>query len=152
MSLLINSMNIYCLFFVSIITSIENRKFFNMEAPGVADAMGFPYDHKSLLHFDAFKYSTGFDPTIKSKIPGVQLGNKIALTVQDISMINTLYTECKSESFKLKCRRYSNFEFCSFCQVQTSLVVIEQCRCSSLSLYSVQKRLCPGYSLSYLLV
>jgi len=76
--------------------SPENRKFFNMEAPGVADAMGFPYDHKSLLHFDAFKYSTGFDPTIKSKIPGVQLGNKIALTVQDISMINTLYTECKN--------------------------------------------------------
>lgn len=68
-----------------------------MEAPGVADAMGFPYEHKSLLHFDAFKYASGSNPTIKSKITGVQLGNDIALTVQDLSMINTLYTECKSK-------------------------------------------------------
>ena len=59
--------------------------------------MGFPYEHKSLMHFDGYKYATGSNPTIVSKIPGILLGNNQALTVQDITMINKLYAKCQSK-------------------------------------------------------
>lgn len=57
--------------------------------------MGFPYESKSLMHFDGMRYATGSNPTIVSKIPGLLLGNQVALTVQDIAMINKLYAQCK---------------------------------------------------------
>ncbi|XP_067945150.1 zinc metalloproteinase nas-14-like [Watersipora subatra] len=74
----------------------QNRKFFDKSPANVADSLGFPYEHKSLMHFDGFKFATGSKPTIVSKVPGVLLGNKIALTVQDVTMINTLYAQCKN--------------------------------------------------------
>ena len=73
----------------------ENRKFFDIVSPADMDTQGFPYQHKSLMHFDSFKYSVNNQPTLKSKNPALTLGNKQALTRQDIQMINTLYTQCK---------------------------------------------------------
>ena len=76
---------------------IENRKFFNVDPPNKADSMGFPYEHKSLMHFSGFEYASGSNPTIVSKVPGMLLGNNKALTVQDVTMINQLYAQCKSK-------------------------------------------------------
>ncbi|XP_074600489.1 uncharacterized protein LOC141854624 [Brevipalpus obovatus] len=55
------------------------------------DALGEPYDYKSVLHYGSTAFTNGNGPTIEPKESGAQIGQRVGFSDIDLNKINKLY-------------------------------------------------------------
>ncbi|XP_046387236.1 zinc metalloproteinase nas-13-like isoform X2 [Ischnura elegans] len=74
---------------------------FEKASADTTDALGVPYDYRSVMHYSPYAFSVNKDPTIIPKVPNVDIGQRIGLSRKDVQKIYRMY-KCEQYEKNIK--------------------------------------------------
>lgn len=96
--------------------NIKSGKSHNFNKQSKVNSLGSPYDYSSIMHYGRRAFSKNGKDTIKTIDPAMQnvIGNRVALSAEDIAQMNELYTCDKTcpSGYSMTYKWYGTAPFC----------------------------------------
>ena len=97
--------------------NIASGKSHNFNKQTKVNSLGSPYDYSSIMHYGRRAFSKNGKDTIKTLDPSMQnvIGNRVALSAEDIAQMNELYTCDKTcpAGYDMTYKWYGTAPFCN---------------------------------------